>query len=275
MFRAISRLFRAIGHYLSFGFISAAESIENDPGVISMQYEDVIRDKKNRLARLMDAVAGVAAQKESHRMTLERLTTEIEELEEEMNGALVMLNERAQILKKQNMTIEEIESDLKYREVAAAYQDLDSTLEEKRKRTDDLEADITRTDEVLGGYRIDLMDLQRELQKLKQEKHEAVADIISAREIADVNKVLAGIGEDRTSEQLSRLRDRRAQSVARRNVAQDLAGTSANRQRAELRTAAHRAATMNKLRGLVGLAEEAKPSAEAPESEKPEGNLPE
>ena len=275
MFRALSRFLRAIGHYLSFGFISAAESIENDPGVISMQYEDVIGDKKKRLNRLVDAVAGVAAQQESRKMALEQVTTQIEELEEEMNGALVMLNERAQLLKSQNKTVEEIESDYKYREIAAAYQDLASTIEEKRKRAEDLEGEITRTGQVMSGYRVDLVDLQRELEKLKQEKHEAVADIISAREMENVNKVLAGIGEDTTSEQLVRLRDRRAQAVARRNVAQDLAGTSAKRQRAELRTAAQRAATMTKLRSLVGLTEPSETSAESPKEEKPEVNLPE
>ncbi len=47
----------------------------------------------------------------------------------------------------------------------------------------------------------------RDLDKLKEEKHDAVADILSASEERQIADMMTGLSNDRTSEELRELRD--------------------------------------------------------------------
>ncbi len=52
----------------------------------------------------------------------------------------------------------------------------------------------------------------RELDKLKEEKHDAVADVLSAKEEKEIADMVTGISNDRTTEELRDLRELRAKA---------------------------------------------------------------
>ena len=78
MFRAIGRFFRAIGYMFTGKVNSAADSMSNNPTVISATFDKIIQEKKKRLNEYKDAISAMIAQEESKKDKLASLTDEIQ-----------------------------------------------------------------------------------------------------------------------------------------------------------------------------------------------------
>ena len=87
MFKAIGRFFRAIGYMFTGKVNSAADSISNNPTVISATYEKVIEEKKRRINEYKDAISAMIAQEESKKAKLSTITEEVQKLEKLKSGA--------------------------------------------------------------------------------------------------------------------------------------------------------------------------------------------
>ena len=77
----------------------------------------------------------------------------------------------------------------------------------------------------------------RDLDKIKSEQSEAVADLITAREQEEIADMLSGISMDGTSAELTWMREIREKAKARSKVAQELAGTDSKSEEEKFLTA--------------------------------------
>ena len=161
------------------------------------------------------------AQDEKKKAELKRQSEETARLQQLRDGALVMARS---IALRHGGNADAVKQDAEYVKCQSAYKDFSSTLTEKEARCHELEEDIKTLDVSVANDKSQLESLLRELERLQQEKHETVADILTAREEKEVSDLLTGISQDRTSQELQDLRDLRQQARAGARVSRELAG---------------------------------------------------
>ena len=211
MFRAIWRYFRAIGYFFTGRIDEARKVLMLNPNVIQANYDEVISEKTNRLGTYKKAVAGLIATQENKVDKLKGLTAEVQKGEQLKSGAAAKAKA---VVSKHGGDVEATKGDPEYIKCQAAYRDFSSTLEEKQKMITELEADVGRLNTNIQTHKNSITSLLREIDHLKSEKHEAVAEIISAKEEKEIADMLSGISEDRSAKELQDLRDVRRQARA-------------------------------------------------------------
>ncbi len=266
MFRAIGRYFRALGYLLTGRIDQARRTLMLNPNVMRATYDQVIQDKKRRIHQYRDAVAGMISQDEKKRAKLKTLTEEIQKTERLKEGAAAMARK---VVAKHDGNTEAIKQDPDYIRCQAAFKDFSATLAEKEQRVAELEGDIEALSKNIGDHKVQIQGLLRELDKIKEEKHDAVADVISAREEQEIADMVAGISEDRSAQELSELRDLRQQAKAKARIARETADLDTKREEQEFLEYATESVASDEFDALIGLAKEEKEEKEAgpPEAE--------
>jgi chromosome segregation ATPase len=260
MFRAIGRYFRALGYLVTGNIDKARESVSRNPAVVRATYAEIVREKSSRIREYTGAVAGLVTQEEKKKQRVSQLTDEIKRLEDLKAGALAKAKKRAQELQAAGKTTEQIHHDEDYLKCRAAFSDFSSTLKEKQDRIAELEGEIGEYGKKIASHKVQLQQLVRELDKLKSEADEAVADMITAKEETDIAQMLSGISEDGTAQQLSEMRELRHKAKAEARVASEIAGTDTKAQEAEFLAYARSGEADGEFDALIGLAEQ--PAAE-------------
>jgi hypothetical protein len=113
------------------------------------------------------------------------------------------------------------------------------------------------------NHKNQIQTLMRELDKLKEEKNDAVADILSAKEEKQIADMVNGISNDKTAADLQRLREMRQKASASARVSREVAGLDAKRAETEFMEYAQQAVADDEFDALIGLSKDAKAS-EAP-----------
>jgi len=270
MFRALARLLRNIGHVITFGLISASRPIEQNPQIVGMEYDDIIRDKAKAAQRIKDAVGGLMAQQTSAEEKIKRLTADVESLEQERAGASALAKERAERLRSQGKSQQEILQDGEFTQYQSAFNDASSTLEEKKGRVQDLEGQVETLQQAIDSHIIQAQEMAREVERLRSEKHETVAGMEAARQIDGINEALAGISTSGIDDRLSELRRRRDEAMGKAKASQRVAGTDVKLQREKLRRAARASGHSKEFLEAVGMGGPAMPEAEKPSEEAPQ-----
>ena len=256
MFGAIARLFRSIG-YLFTGKVDAArKDLSRDPHVIQATFDKIVREKAARINQYKDAVARMITQEETKLQQVKRLSDEVAQLEQLKEGAAAKAKSVADRMKGDGKSTEQIKADEDYRRCLAAFNDFTSTAAEKRGHIDDLERDLKEITDSVAGHKIQLQQLLRDLEKVKGEASATVADVITAREEEEINGMIAGISQDRTSRELQEMRELRSEGKAKARVARELAGTDTARQESEFLDYARKGVATDEFDQLIGLADE-------------------
>jgi len=261
MFRAIGRYFRAIG-YLLVGKVDAARmAISTSPHVVRATFDNVMGEKKKRIRQYKDAVGAMIAQEEKKTDELKLQSEEVAKLEKLKEGAAAMARK---VVERHNGDIEAVKNDPEYAKCQAAFKDFSSTLAEKEARCVELEGDINTIKESVAGHKTQLQALLREIEKIKQEKEETVADMITAKEERELADMITGISEDRSSQELQELRDLRSKAKATARVSREVAGMDAQHAEEEFLDYASSATADNEFDALIGLTRESEGGEEEP-----------
>lgn len=212
-------------------------------------------------------MAQLIAQEEQKLAKIRSLGEEVGKLEALKAGALAKAKQVTEALKAKGLGPEAIKADVDYQRCLSAYNDFTSTLGEKSQRIQELEADVETYRKSIGDHKVQLQNLLRELETLRGEAAEAVADVITAKQEKEIADTLAGIAQDGTSEELQRLRTMRHELRAEARVSRELAGTDNRAQEAEFLEYARTNAASDEFDRLIGLAEAAdRPAAATPET---------
>jgi phage shock protein A len=271
MFRAIGRFFRSLGYFLTGKIDTARGGLSTSPEVIRATYDSIVEEKKKRLRQYKDAVAAMIAQEEKKAAELKTQTEEVTKLGKLREGAAAMARK---VVERHHGDIDAVRRDPDYVKCQAAFKDFGSTLEEKEKRCQELEADVNTIHVSIAQHKNELLNLLREIEKIKQEKHETVADLMTAREEKELADMMVGISEDRASRELQELRDLRSKAKADARVAREVAGLDAKHLEDEFLEYAAKSAVDNEFDALIGLTKQEPKEGEAEGPEKtriPEG----
>ena len=266
MFRAIRRFFRAIGYLFTGKVDSATKEISRNPYAVQATYAQIIEDKKARIHQYKEAVSALIAQEEKKMATLTRLNDEVVKLERLKQGAAAKAKSLVAQLRAQGVSEEEMRKNEEYMKCLSAFNDFNSTLEEKTARITELETDIGAYEKNIKDHKIQLQELLRELDRLRSEATDAVAEVITAKEEKEISDMISGISEDRTSKELQQMRDLRAEMRAEARVSRELAGTDTARSEAEFLEYARTEVASDEFDRLIGLAGEAETDEPAPEA---------
>ena len=257
MFGAIGRYLRALGYLLTGKTDAASKALGGNPYVIQATFDRVIREKTTRIQQYKEAVAAMITQQEKKLATLKSLTDEVNRLEQLKQGAAAKAKTTVDKLKGQGVAMDAIKHNEDYLKCLAAFNDFSSTLEEKSTRIAELEVDVKQLGENISGHKLQLQQLLRDLDGLREEASATVADILTAREEESIANMVAGISDDRFSKELQDMRDLRQQHKARARVTREMAGTDNKRQEAEFMEYARTTVRSDEFDKLIGLAAEA------------------
>ncbi|MFK7959598.1 MAG: PspA/IM30 family protein, partial [Phycisphaerales bacterium] len=274
VFKAIGRYIRAFGYLITGRVDSARKELQTNPYVVQATYANIIEEKTARIHQYKDAVAGLIAQEEKKLASVRTLTADVERLEQLKEGAAAKARQLVASMQAEGKSMEQIKTHDDYRQCLTAFNDFTSTLAEKNARIEELEADVHQITESVSGHKVQLTQLKREIDKLKEEQHEAVADIITAKEEEELADMISGISQDTTNKELQELRDVRQQVKAKARISREMAGTDTARQEAEFMEFARTHSANDEFDALIGLAESADttPIKDAPA---PDARLPE
>lgn len=279
MIRAIGRYIRAFGYLITGRIDRARQELSKNPYVVQATYDRIIRDKRDRIQQYKDAVSRMIAQQEKKAARIKTLSNDVNHLEQLKEGAAAKARKVVEALKAQGLGLEQIKQNEEYLKCMTAFSDFTSTAAEKSDHITELESDVSELTNTIGGHKVQLQQLLRDLDKLKEESSAAVADIITAKEEEEVADMISGISQDRTSQELSELRDLRQQQKAQAKIAREMAGTDTARQEAEFLDFARTNVANDEFDKLIGLAgsTDTRESAETPNEiiDKPDTQLPE
>lgn len=264
MFKAVGKYFRAVWYLMTFRVTKASETLRMNPGVVSANYDRVIDEKRQRLNQYKDAVSAMIAQEESKKERLRGLTDEIEKLEKLRSGAAAKAK---RLVEKYNGDITAVKGDPDYVKCQGAFKDFTSTLAEKQQRATEIDEDLKGLVANVGGHKTQIQSLMRDLEKLKEEKHDAVADILSASEEKQIADMMTGLSNDRTSEELRELRELRQKSSANARISRELAGMDTKRSEAEFMEYAQTSEADDEFDALIGLSQKESGESAAPQQD--------
>ena len=265
MFGAIGRWFRSVGYFLSGNVDASRRSLDTNPHVMQAKYDDVIRDKTRRFHQYKQAVAALIAQQEGKIHTAKKLAEEIQKLDTLKAGALAKAKKTVEELKAQGVAQDQIRNNDDYMKCLSAYNDFTSTLDEKNQRLEELETDIDEYSARIKEHKLQMQALKREIEDIREESKEAVADVISAKEEKEISDALAGLSEDGSDADLQDLRKLRTEMKAEARISKELAGGDTLALEEEFLAYARQSEHSNEFDALIGLAEATEGSA--PEAE--------
>lgn len=262
MFRAIGRYLRAIGYLITGRIDKARRALMADPNVIRATYDQIIKEKKRSINQYKDAVAGMIGQEEKKKAKLKSLTDEIQQLERLKAGAAAMAKK---LVAKHNSDVEAVKADPDYARCQAAFQDFSTTLAEKEQRVVELEADMEALSKGIADHKVQIQAVLRDFDKIREEKHDAVADVVSAREEQQIADMVSGLSNDRTTEELAELRDLRREVKAKARMSREMSGLDTKRDEEEFLAYASESVANDEFDALIGLAKEKETGGEPPE----------
>ncbi len=256
MFGAISRWAKALGYLLTGQIDASRRVLDQNPHVVRAKYDDIVRQKVTQIQTYKQAVAGLIAQQENKLAKVKGLSDEVGNLERLKAGALAKAKQTVERLKGLGKDDAGIKTDEDYKRCLAAFNDFSSTLKAKQDQISELERDVAGYAKTIGDHKVQLQQLLRDVEKLRGEAHEAVADVITAKQEREIADTLAGIAKDGTAEELQRMRQMRQELKAEARISKELAGTDTKVQEAEFLEYARQTQNSNEFDTLIGLAKD-------------------
>jgi phage shock protein A len=275
MVGAIGRWIKAVGYLLTGRVDAARRTLDTNPHVVRAKYDEIIREKTGRIQQYKQAVAGLIAQQENKIGKIKFLTEEIGKLERLKAGALAKAKQQVTALQSAGKSEDEIKANEDYKKCLAAYNDFSSTLAEKQAHVEELENDVKEYSKRITEHKVQLQHLVRDIDKIKSESHDAVADMITAKQEKEISDALSGIAEDGSAKELQRMRELRQEVKAEARISKELAGTDARAQEAEFLEYARSSMANDEFDALVGLAEKKDKAPATREQKQGDSILPE
>ncbi len=191
-------------------FIRAGDDVvSSSPQAIQATYASAIDDAKRRYKEMEKAVAMLASQREKTEMNLKDLGREELELHRKLEGALA--------------SAESEPDNQVHREAGARYLTRIKEIEEKQAK---LNADLQTQSQRVDEYKIKLRSFTDEIQRLKKEEGEMVAEFVSTQQVLALEDRLKGLGETYVDESLVAIRDKIAQMRAQVKIAAEMRGAT-------------------------------------------------
>lgn len=255
MFSAIGRWFKSLILLVTGRVDSSRRGLDTNPHVVRARYDQIVREKTERIQQFKQAVAGLISQQVMKMSKVKTLSEEVAHLERLRTGALAKAKQTVAQMQAEGKSMDAIKASEDYMRCLAAYNDFSSTLEEKKAHIQELEEDVEGFATRIKEHKVQLESLMREVDKLRSEAVDAVAEIMTAKEEREIADTLSGIAHDGTAEELQRLRTMREEAKAEARISKELAGTDSRAREAEFLEYARNTSASSEFDQLLGLAQ--------------------
>jgi hypothetical protein len=222
--KAIGRLFSGFFAILTGKTNKVTKQIDANPDVMNARYDGIISDHNASIKQYIDAAKASGAQLAFKRASLSSLEAEIEKYIKLKNGIINTAKMEAEKLQSQGL---DPEKNIEYLKHKAMFTDTSSTLSEKQKRREELLKAIAEGEENEKKHLFELRRQRAELEKVKTEKGEMVARMISAKMDAELNATIAGLSSSVSgaAEERARIKEMVMEAEAGAKITGQIAGT--------------------------------------------------
>ena len=267
IFSAIFRYFRFWNWRKARYIMAAADeqftgSVDGIDAAFEMHRDTMVQ----RFTGLRDAISEVEAVLEEKRARLEKLNEEEEELIRKREGALTL----AEQVKASGDTAE-------YEKHATAFERFHVRIEEIELTQGRLGTEIEEASGTMNRYMMQLQELQAEIERLPQQKAEAIADFVSAKQIIELNDRLQGLETSIDRGPISAVVDANRKLTAKARITEKIAGADIRVQDKAYENAGRVSTARSKMDEMLAAraAEKEAPAEEAPAEEKQVDGRPE
>lgn len=249
MFRSFFRFIFTLGGLIGSKVDEGTDSLVTSPAGIKAAYRQARTDWTGKYKEVRDAVSQILMVLETKKQEFERLAKEETDLETKKRGAI----ERFKAT-----------NDAKYQQ---AFQDAHNRVTQVDARQTELEAEIKDLDGKVGGYKLKLTEMQREINGLDQKEAEAIADIVSSSQIVQLNDRLSNLSTTLNDQSLQAIEKQRQKVKASAKLSDQLSGTDAQGIDRELMTAGTTTAAMDEFNKMLAASEMKDKESKAPGAE--------
>jgi phage shock protein A len=191
-------------------FIGAGgELVSGSPEAIRATYAAAIDDAKKRYIEMEKAVALLARERERTELQLKDLDKEEAELNRKLEGALA--------------AAEREPTNSSHREAGTRYL---SRIKEIDLKQGQLQQDLEGQRNKVEGYKVKLRGLMDEIDRLKREQGEMVAEFITNRQVIELENRLKGLAETSSDEALVAVREKVSGLRAQAKIATEMGGAT-------------------------------------------------
>jgi phage shock protein A len=191
-------------------FIKAGDDVvSSSPQAIRATYAAAIDDAKRRYRDMENAVALLAAQRDKTELSFKSLEAEEADLQRKLEGALAHA--------------EADPTNPDHREAGSRFLSQIQRIQEKQTL---LKADLESSQAKVQEYQSKLRSFMEEIDKLKREQGEMVAEWVSSQQMVQLEDRLRGLGETAVDESLVAIRDKVASMKARAKLASEMRGAT-------------------------------------------------
>jgi hypothetical protein len=208
-------------------FSGAAEKMQANPNVMAATYDAAIKKRAARFDVVQTAVADQKMLKERRVGEIKTLNDKIDKLAKIKAGAAAMAKRLTEQLKSQGKTADDIKVNPDFLKHMSAYQDASTSLTDAEKLVKEKEVDMEERSTQIANFMAELQQMQRDNQKLREEKTDAIAETQIAKQTESIKRVMAGIASDTTDKDLEAARAARDRAKASAKIISDLAGNDA------------------------------------------------
>lgn len=187
-------------------FLGAGNDLASgSPEAIRATYAVAIDDAKKRYIEMEKAVALLARERERTEMQIKDLDREEAELKRKLDGALA--------------AAERDPSNPVHREAGARYLARINEIDAKQAQ---LQTELEDQRAKVEGYKSKLRGLMDEIERLKREQGEMVAEFITNRQVIELENRLKGLAESSTEQALVAVREKVASMKAQAKIATEM-----------------------------------------------------
>lgn len=227
------RYLRALWYLVTGRFAKATAALQSNEYVMAATYDQAIHKGQDRFTTVRNAVAQIMALENTRVQEIKELNQQHERLTKIKAGAQVAMQRRIDALLGQGMAKEQIKVDPEFIKHEAAFKDATSTLEQVSLRIKEKEADLEEKKKQVATYKVELQNMQRAQESLREEKQSTIADVAIAKQAQAINDALTGIEEDTTDQDLAEVRRQRDIVKQKAKISADLAGNDARNAESE------------------------------------------
>jgi|GEM_PF-180066 len=229
LFRSISEFFKSLGHQAEGTIDEAADRMRSDAGALKSKYDDVIRDKIKNIKDYRGALANMVHQKDKMIDKAKDLTAEVGKLEDLKAGAAAKVRKMVSTMKGDGKTETDIAADDDFLQGKESFAKFSEALTSKQAEIQDLERRAAEIEGKMGGHKEQLAKMLKDIDKLRDEAAESVAEVAAAGEETAARDMLnTATGGSKADDELAKLREIRARSTAEARISHELAGDNAD-----------------------------------------------
>lgn len=235
--RAIFRYFRFWNWKKARGIIKAADkqftgSVDGISAAFDIQKDSMVV----QFHGLRDAISEVEAVLEDKRSRLEDLNHEEEDLLRKREGALAKAEEAKE---RNDMTV--------YEQHAHAFERFQVRIDEIELTQARLQQEVKGTSVQMDKYLLQLQDFQAQIEKMPQQKAEAIADFVSAKQIVELNDRLQGLETSLDKGPISAVLEANKRLTAKARISEKLAKADVRLQDKEYEQAGRQSTARSKM----------------------------